>query len=207
MSNYFNFNIENINKDLFQNSFELSPLKDDFVQMKNYDEIKFNIKENNYDDQINKKPTVYEDVNPQLNNNIINNENLNSYNNNKIDENKKREIREKVYNKISNILPQDIICILPDNNIIKETYNENKNYYNLKDYISDEENKKYKISIIYTFNNIANSISGINNEMKIMISDIKSENELNNIINEMKSKNEEYNRMEKTYNIVIDLNN
>jgi hypothetical protein len=101
MSNYFNFNIENLNKDLFQNSFKMSPLKDDFVQMKNYDEIKFNIKENNFDDQINKKPTIYEDVNPQLNNNIINDESLNTNNNNNnnnnnnINENKNNKINEE----------------------------------------------------------------------------------------------------------------
>ena len=48
----------------------------------------------------------------------------NRNNNNKIDE---EAITERVYDKISNILPQDIICILPDNNVIKRTYFEKKN--------------------------------------------------------------------------------
>ena len=47
----------------------------------------------------------------------------NKSNNNKIEEEK---ITESVYDKISNILPQDIICILPDNNIIKRKYYEKK---------------------------------------------------------------------------------
>ena len=120
-------------------------------------------------------------------------------NNNKIDEN---EVRERIFNKISKMLPQDIIYILPDNNIIKKFIDEKK-YYNLKEYINDEENKKYKISIIYSFNNIANIINGIKNEMRFMISEIKTENQLNNIINEIISKNEK-NKYEKNYNIVID---
>ena len=45
----------------------------------------------------------------------------NRNNNNKIDE---EAITERVYDKISNILPQDIICILPDINVIKKIYNE-----------------------------------------------------------------------------------
>ena len=106
--------------------------------------------------------------------------------NNKIDE---EELKEKIYNKISKMLPQDIVCILPDNNIIKKKYIENKKYYNLKDYINDTENMKYKISIIYTFNSITNIIDGINKENSFMISEIKSENQLNNIINKIKNKN------------------
>ena len=47
----------------------------------------------------------------------------NRNNNNKIDE---EIITERVYDKISNILPQDIICILPDNNVIKKAYYEKK---------------------------------------------------------------------------------
>ena len=122
--------------------------------------------------------------------------------NNKIDDTKRNEIKEKVYYKISNILPQDIICILQDNNIIKETYNDKKKYYNLKQYLDDKENKKYKISIIYTFNNIASYISGIKNEMKFMISEIKSENQLNTKINEIKNQNASINK-EKNGSIVI----
>ena len=80
---------------------------------------------------------------------------INTKNNKKkIDESNENTISEKVYNKISKMLPQDIISILPEYHIIKNKYFEEKKYYNLKEYINDEENKRYKISIIYTFNNI-----------------------------------------------------
>ena len=101
------------------------------------------------------------------------------------------------------MLPQDIICILPDNNEIKKKYNEEKKYNNLKEYINDSENKKYKISIIYTFNNITNIIRGIDNDMRFMVPQINTENQLKNIIDDIKKSNENkpYN---KNYNIVID---
>jgi len=57
------------------------------------------------------------------------------------------KIKENIINKIYKVLPKDIICILQENNIIRKYYY-NKIYYNLKDYINDKENKKYKISII-----------------------------------------------------------
>ena len=102
-----------------------------------------------------------------------------------------KEIEDKIYTKISNILPQDIIAILKDENIIKQKYYE-KNYYNFRTYIRDIEAKinnlnNYKISIIYTFSNIVNVISGYNNDMTFMISEIKSENQLKNRIEEMKT--------------------
>ena len=40
-----------------------------------------------------------------------------------------RDIREKIFYKISNIMPQDIIAILKDDNVIKKKYDEKK-YYN-----------------------------------------------------------------------------
>ena len=124
----------------------------------------------------------------------------NRNNNNKIGDN---DIKEKIYNKISIMLPQEMICILPDNNYkIKNKYFEEKKYYNLDEYIKDKENKIYKISIIYAFNNIANSINGINNEMKFMVSSIKTEYQLGNIIEEIKKKNEDK-KIGLTYNIVI----
>ena len=119
-------------------------------------------------------------------------------NNKKLDEN---IIKEKVYNKICNILPQDIICFLPDYHIIKRKYYDNKKYYNFNDYISDEENKKYKISIIYTFSSITSIINGANNEMKFMISEIKTENQLKNVIEKIKNQNK--NKIDKNYNILI----
>ena len=121
---------------------------------------------------------------------------------NRINERDENKIREKVYNKIINMLPQDIISILPDIHDIKKYYYEEKKYYNLIEYINDEENKKYKISIIYTFNNIANMINGIDNEMRFMVSEIKTEKQLKNTIDEMKNKNEN-NYMEKNYSIFM----
>ena len=123
---------------------------------------------------------------------------------------KKAEVEEKiknqVINKIYKILPQDIICILPDTNKIKEMYKRGQNiFYNFEDYINDNElkNNKYKISIIYTFTSIANIVRGLNQDMRIMISQINSENELKDIIYELKKKNEN-NKGKKEYNIIID---
>ena len=113
-------------------------------------------------------------------------------NNSKINE---ELIKEIVYNKISNILPQDIISILPEKNIIRTQY------YN-KQYINDENYKNYRISIIYTFSNLANTIDGSNNEMSFMVSEIKNEKQLEITINELKNKNEN-NKIEKDYNILI----
>ena len=53
----------------------------------------------------------------------------------KIDEMKLREV---VINRIYKILPQDIICILPERNIIRQYYNDNIIFYNFKDYINEE---------------------------------------------------------------------
>ena len=100
------------------------------------------------------------------------------------------------------MLPQDIICILPDNHCIKKKYSDEKKYCNLNEYINDEENKKYKISIIYAFNNLANVINDINKDMRFMVSEIKTEYQLKNKIDEIKNRNEN-NRYEKNYNIVI----
>ena len=121
---------------------------------------------------------------------------------NSLIENKKEkknieDIEDKIFTKISNVLPQDVIVVLKDENVIKQKYYE-KNYYNLKGYIDDIGVKNnYKISIIYTFSNIASVIDGSNNEMKFMISEIRSENQLKNRIDEMKTNeiNEEKNKI------------
>ena len=125
----------------------------------------------------------------------------------KIDE---KTLRENVIGKIYKILPQDIICILPDNNIIKQKYrSENTIFSNLIDYINyikymnKEENIKYKISIIYTYSGIANIVEGLNKGMSINVAQIRSENALKNVINDIKKKNE-YTKLEKEYNIYID---
>ena len=118
----------------------------------------------------------------------------------KIDE---EEIQRRVFEKISNILPQDIISILPSNNIIKTNYND-KEYYNFKQYITDDEYKKYRISIIYTFSGLANIIDGCNNEMSFMVSEIRNENQLRITIEELKKKNDNNKyENEKNYNILI----
>jgi len=112
-----------------------------------------------------------------------------------------KEIKEILYSKIVNILPQDIICILPENHIIRKLYFD-KQYYNFKEYITDKNYKNYKISIIYTFSSLANTIDGSNNEMEFMVSEIRNEKQLKITIEELKSKNEN-NKKEKDYNILI----
>ena len=120
-------------------------------------------------------------------------------NNYYIDDNK---IKKKIYSKIAKMLPQDIICILPDKSAIKGTYYKEKKYYNFEEYITDEDNKKYKISIIYTFTSIASVIEGPHNEMKFMISEIRSESQLKNTIDEIINKNK-HNQEKEEYNIII----
>jgi MoxR-like ATPase len=124
-----------------------------------------------------------------------------------IDEN---AIREKVIAKIYKILPQDIICILSDTNIIKTKYRNENTFSNLKDYlnyiksINEEENIiKYKISIIYTYTAITNMVDGLNKGMSFNVAQIRSEGGLKNTIEEIKKKNE-YSKFEKEYNIFID---
>ena len=102
--------------------------------------------------------------------------------------NEEEEIKEQLYNKIANLLPQDIIAILPEKHIIRKIYSD-KRYCNFNTYISDKDNKYYKISIIYTFTSLSNVIIGFNNEMSFMVSEIKNENHLLNIIDEIKNKN------------------
>ena len=100
----------------------------------------------------------------------------------KIDENK---IKVDVVNKIYKILPQDIIAILPKNNIIKTKYLESKKYNNFKDYISKGDYKKFKISIIYTFKGIG-KVEGLN----FNILEIRSEKGFKIKIDELKNRNE-----------------
>ena len=103
------------------------------------------------------------------------------------------ELQEIVTNKIYKILPQDIIAILPDENILKKKYLENKEVYNYKDlieFLNNEKNKSYQLSIVYTFTSSAEVFDGLNNDMSLMISRIKSENSLKYNINEIKRRNE-----------------
>ena len=124
-------------------------------------------------------------------------------NNNEIE----REIEDKIFSKISKILPQDIIAILNEKNKIQEKYFLEKKYYNLRDYIQDlKESRRtninnYKISIIYTFNNIATNIDSFNSNMKFMISEIRTENQLKIKIDEIKSQYE--NNEEESNKIIL----
>ena len=56
----------------------------------------------------------------------------------------------------------------------------------------DKDLINYKISIIYTFSNIVNTIDGYNND-KFMISEINSEDKLKTQINDIKNKNKKDN--------------
>ena len=46
-----------------------------------------------------------------------------------------RDIKEKIYTKISNLLPQDVVVILPERNPLKEKYYLKKKYNNFKQYM------------------------------------------------------------------------
>ena len=102
-------------------------------------------------------------------------------------------IKEKIYTKISNLLPQDVVVILPERNPLKEKYYLKKKYNNFKQYMKaltegDKDLKNYKISIIYTFSNVVNSIEGYKND-EFMISGISSEEKLKTRIEDIKNTN------------------
>ena len=117
------------------------------------------------------------------------------YLDNKIKKANENDIKDKVYDKISSILPQDIIINLPEDNPIKERYYEKKIYTNFQEYIKDLESSRhnqinnYKISIIYTFSNISDVIDGADKTEQIMISEIRTEDKLKNEIDDIKNKN------------------
>jgi len=115
-------------------------------------------------------------------------------------ENKKEKIdedaiKERIYSKISNILPQDIITNLQEGNPLKIRYYAERRYKSFEEYIRDLESAResnvnnYKISIIYTFSNISNTIIGYNKTEQIMISEIRTEGKLKSDIEDIKSKN------------------
>ena len=88
-------------------------------------------------------------------------------------------IKERIYKKLSNLLPQDIITNLPEGNPLKNRYYSERRYNNFLEYVKDLEiarennNNNYKISIIYTFSNISGIIGGYDKTEKIMISEIR----------------------------------
>ena len=106
-------------------------------------------------------------------------------------------IKDKIYTKISNLLPEDIAVILPIDNPLKKKYYEKKKYYNFKQYMkalndNDRDLANYKISIIYTYSNIVNIIDGYNHG-EFMISSINKEENLKIHIEEIKNKNKNKN--------------
>ena len=64
----------------------------------------------------------------------------NDLKNGKIDD--KEKLKRKICDKISKLLPQDIIINLPDDNPIKISYFGNKHFYKLTDYLEMNEKKK-----------------------------------------------------------------
>ena len=113
---------------------------------------------------------------------------------NRLENNKMEDL---VYDKISNLLPQDIAVILSENNLIKKKCYTKKKYYNFKEYIlalntNDKDLNNYTISIIYTFSNITSTIK-MDNCDEFMISTITTENKLNIQINDIKNKNKRNN--------------
>ena len=98
--------------------------------------------------------------------------------------NNNNNLKIKISEKIAKLIPQDIIINLPDNNLLKKIYFEQKHYYNLSDYLKEIDTNKYKISIIYTFSSSDVAIEGIELSSSQMISEIQSEKKLANLINE-----------------------
>ena len=104
-----------------------------------------------------------------------------------------KNITDKIYTKICNLLPQDIAVILPEGNPLKKKYYDKKKYYNFKQYMKalnagDKDLINYKISIIYTFSNIVNIINGYTYD-EFMISAISTEEKLKTQIDDIKNKN------------------
>jgi len=103
----------------------------------------------------------------------------------------KEGIKNKIYSKMSILLPEDIVLILESTNPLYKNYFDNKKYYNFKLYFNDLKAKKktnFKISIIYTFSNITNSINDFNNDDAFMINEISSEEKLKTKIEDIKNK-------------------
>ena len=104
------------------------------------------------------------------------------------------DIKEKIYNKMSILLPEELVLVLDPTNPLKNKYFEKKKYFNFSQYMkdlkaNDKDLTNYKISIIYTFSNIVNTIKEINNEQEFMISEINKEENLKYRIDDIKIKN------------------
>ena len=87
-------------------------------------------------------------------------------------------IKLNVIKKLVKLLPQDIIINLHNEEKIKKEYFKSKKFYNIRDYIKEKDDI-FKISIIYTFNNIADNIPVLDDYGEsIFISEVKSEKDL-----------------------------
>ena len=96
----------------------------------------------------------------------------------------KEDIKQKIFDKIAKLLPQDVIINLPNSNMLKISYFNNEHFYKLKDYLKKYEigEINYKISIIYTFSS-SDIVIG-DNEHFHMISEIQSEQQMEDLITE-----------------------
>jgi len=123
----------------------------------------------------------------------------------KLEKEKIEEIKNKIYNKISNILPQDIIANLKDDNKIKIKYYNEKRFCDFEEYKKNllvgrkSKNNNYKISIIYTFSKIGKDV----HEKEFLISGIRTENQLKYKIDEL-SNNDKNSEEQNDKIIVID---
>ena len=103
---------------------------------------------------------------------------------------KEVEIKEEIYSKLAQIFPSTFIESLPDENIIKIAFQKGKRYNSIEEYLTDDKNKNYKISIIYTLSHLSDVINGTKNLIQFFISEIKNQTELINKIDEIICKNE-----------------
>ena len=113
------------------------------------------------------------------------------FSNGKNIEKEKDNIKQKIFDKIANLLPQDIIINLPNSNNLKISYYKNERFYKLTDYLEKYNlgEINFKISIIYTFSSSDIVIEDIELSSSQMISDIQSEQQLEDLIQEKLKQN------------------
>ena len=114
---------------------------------------------------------------------------------NSISQEEREDEKEYILNKVTKLLPQDVMINIQVDKDIKTKYEQVK-YYRLDDYLK-KEGKNYLISIIYTFSPIFTNIDNIDESINSkMISQIKSEeqfkSEIDGIID--RNKNEKLNK-------------
>ena len=92
-------------------------------------------------------------------------------------------IKVILFKNIYKLLPQDIIVNLPDKHKINAIYIKYNNLLHYINNIKESNEKRYKISIIYTFSNIYYCADGVDENNAIMISEITNEQQFKNCIN------------------------